>query len=154
MTNRIPAGTFLAAFLAFAVALPPAVARADGDRSLVLCYPGGNVKSRDAEPSAKSMVELVEKLGGFKTGSFSSRFTSKLDQCDAWMAENPPFAIVSLGWWLSHRAAGWVPLVQPRIKGSTDEVFRVLVRKGTYASLDALRGKTITGTPQIGRAHV
>jgi hypothetical protein len=149
MKHHIPMGAFLATFLAVALALSPAEVRAEGDRSLVLCYPGGNVKSRDAEPSAKSMVELVEKLGGFKAGTFSSRFTSKVDQCDTWMAENPPFAIVSLGWWLGHRDAGWVPLVQPRIKGSTDEVFRVLVRKGTYASLDDLRGKTITGTPLV-----
>lgn len=149
MTNRIMTGAVLAGFLASAVALVPADARADGDRSLVLCYPGGNVKSRDAEPSAKSMVELVEKLGDFQAGTFSSRFTSKLDQCDAWMAENPPFAIVSLGWWLAHRGDGWVPLVQPRIKGSTDEVFRVMVRKGTFKSLDELRGKMVTGTPLV-----
>ncbi len=146
MTNRFT-GTAVLALLAFMAALPSTEARADASRLLVLCYPGGNVKSRDAEPSAKAMVELVEQLGEFKAGTFSSKFTSKTDQCDTWMAQKPPFAIVSLGWWLAHRTEGWIPLVQPKIKGSTDEVYRVMVRKGTFKSLDDLRGKTITGTP-------
>ncbi|HOI11230.1 MAG TPA: PhnD/SsuA/transferrin family substrate-binding protein [Myxococcota bacterium] len=142
------ATTFLLA-LGLATALPAAPAQAGEPRFLVLCYPGGNVKTRDAEPSAKSMIELVEKLGGWPAGTFSSRFTSKVSECDAWMGEKPPFAIVSLGWWLAHAGDGLVPLVQPKIKGATDEVFRVMVRKGTYKSLDDLRGKTVTGTPLV-----
>ncbi|HOE82646.1 MAG TPA: PhnD/SsuA/transferrin family substrate-binding protein [Myxococcota bacterium] len=124
-------------------------ASAQETRQLVLCYPGGNIKAKDAEPSAKAMVELVEKLGGWKAGTFSSKFTSKISECDKFLAEKPPFAIVSLGWWLGHRGDNLIPLAQPKIQGSTDEIFRVMVRKGTYKSLDELKGKLVTGTPLI-----
>jgi len=148
MTKRIIQGMFLTMTIAL-LASAPADARAEGTRDLVLCYPGGNVKTRDAEPSAKSMIELVEKLGDWKTGTFATRFTSKTSECDAWMAENPPFAFVSLGWWLAHKDDGLMPLVQPKIKGSTDEIYRVMVRKGSYKSMDDLRGKRVTGTPLV-----
>ena len=124
-------------------------ASAQDTRQLVLCYPGGNIKAKDAEPSAKAMVELVEKLGGWKAGTFSSKFTSKISECDKFLAEKPPFAIVSLRWWLRHRGDNLIPLTQPKIQGSTDEIFRVMVRKGTYKSLDELKGKVVTGTPLI-----
>lgn len=149
MTQHRIAWTVLVAIVALALPMLASQARADSPRYLVLCYPGGNVKTRDAEPSAKAMVELVEKLGGWSAGSFSSRFTSKVTECDSWMGEKPPFAIVSLGWWLAHQGDTLTPLVQPKIKGATDEIYRVIVRKGTFKSLDDLRGKTLTGTPLV-----
>lgn len=149
MTRHHIAWTVLVTIVGLVLPMASSRARADSPRYLVLCYPGGNVKTRDAEPSAKAMVELVEKLGGWSAGTFSSRFTSKVAECDAWMAERPPFAIVSLGWWLTHQGDTLTPLVQPKIKGATDEIYRVIVRKGTFKSMDDLRGKTLTGTPLV-----
>lgn len=118
-------------------------------RSLVLCYPGGGVKARDAQPSTEKMLRLVEQLGGWKTGTFESFFTSRADECERWMVEKKPdFAIVTLGYWLDHGAAdGWEPLVQPKVHGKTTEVFRVVVRKGTYRDLEGLQGRSLGGTP-------
>jgi len=117
-------------------------------RALVLCYPGGGVKTRDAQPSTEKMLRLVEQMGGWKTGTFESFFTSKADECDRWVAEKKPdFAIVSLGFWLDHGAAErWIPLVQPKVHGKTTEVFRVVVRKGTYRDLEGLKGRSLGGT--------
>lgn len=118
-------------------------------RSLVLCYPGGGVKARDAQPSTEKMLRLVERLGGWKAGTFESFFTAKGDECERWMAEKKPdFAIVTLGYWLDHGSSdGWEPLVQPKVQGKTTEVFRVVVRKGTYRDLDGLKGRSLGGTP-------
>jgi hypothetical protein len=113
---------------------------------LVLCYPGGSVKSKDAEPSAQAMLRLVEKLGDWAADTFDSRFTSKASECEKWMADKPPFAIVSLGYYLSRGKSPLEPLVQPKILGKTTDTWRVMARKGTYASLDQIKGKTLGGT--------
>jgi hypothetical protein len=38
-----------------------------------------------------------------------------------------------------------IPLVQPRIKGSSSDIYRVLVRKGAFASIEELKGKMLGG---------
>ena len=78
-------------------------ASAQDTRQLVLCYPGGNIKAKDAEPSAKAMVELVEKLGGWKAGTFSSKFTSKTQNAINSLLKSHPLQSF-LGWWLDTEA--------------------------------------------------
>lgn len=109
----------------------------------VICYPGGSVKARDAEPAARQMLRALERMGGWPEGSFDSRFTTDAKECERLLAGRPPFAIVSLGEYLAH--PGLVPLVQPEIQGRTTDTWRVLVRKGTFRSLDDLKGKTLGG---------
>lgn len=139
------------AALLFTVAL---LAGASADaKTLVLCYPGGNVKERDAKPATEQMLRVVEKMAGWAQGSYTAEFTSDMTKCDALMAKNPEFAIVSLGYLLSNESK-ILPVVQPKMSGKTTETFRVLVRKGAFTSMEALKGKKISGTPLAETAFV
>lgn len=122
-------------------------------KTLVLCYPGGNVKERDAKPATEQMLRVVEKMAGWTPGSYSAEFTSDMTKCADLMAKNPEYAIVSLGYLLSNESS-ITPVVQPKMSGKTTETFRVLVKKGAFTSMDAIKGKKITGTPLAEPAFV
>jgi hypothetical protein len=115
---------------------------------IVVCYPGGSVNAKDANGAMSSMLRVVERVGQWQENSFNSLFTTKSDECRKQIAEkNPKFAITSLGLYLELRNQhNLVPVVQPRIKGSTSERYRVMVQKDKYKSLDELKGKTLGGT--------
>lgn len=136
----------------FTVAVLMVGASADA-KTLVLCYPGGTVKERDAKPATEQMLRVMEKMAGWPTGDFKAEFTSDMSKCDQLMASNPEFAIVSLGYMLSHEDS-LMAVVQPKMAGKTTETFRVLVRKGAFASMDALKGKKLTGTPLAEPAFI
>lgn len=115
---------------------------------IVVCYPGGSVNSKDANGAMSSMLRVVERVGQWQENSFSSLFTAKADECRKEMtAKNPKFAITSLGLYLELRSQhNLVPVVQPKIKGSSNERYRVMVQKDKYKSLADLKGKTLGGT--------
>jgi ABC-type phosphate/phosphonate transport system substrate-binding protein len=96
-----------------------------------------------------SMLRVVERVGQWQANSFNSLFTVKSDECRKQIAEKKPkFAITSLGLYLELRSQhNLVPVVQPKIKGSTSERYRVMAQKGKYKSLDELKGKSLGGTP-------
>lgn len=115
---------------------------------LVVCYPGGPVNAKDANGAMNAMLRVVERVGQWQPDSFASLFTTKLDECRRQMAEKKPkFAITSLGLYLELRGQNHLmPLVQPKIKGRSEEQYRVVVQQGKFASLDELKGKTLGGT--------
>ena len=115
---------------------------------IVVCYPGGSVNVKDANGAMSSMLRVVERVGQWQENSFNSLFTNKSDECRKQLAEkNPKFAITSLGLYLElHTQHNLVPVVQPKIKGSASERYRVMVQKDKYKSLDELKGKTLGGT--------
>jgi ABC-type phosphate/phosphonate transport system substrate-binding protein len=115
---------------------------------IVVCYPGGSVNAKDANGAMSAMLRVVERVGQWPANSFNSLFTTKSDDCKKQIAEkNPKFAITSLGLYLELRSQNnLVPVVQPKIKGSTSERYRVMTQKDKYKSLDELKGKTLGGT--------
>src|SRR5664280_2087217 len=127
---------------------PLAANAAPNPEMIVVCYPGGSVNAKDANGAMSSMLRVVERVGQWSANSFNSLFTTKLDECRKQMTEkNPKFAITSLGLYLELRSQhNLVPVVQPKIKGSTSEHYRVMAQKGKFKSLDELKGKTLGGT--------
>ena len=115
---------------------------------IVVCYPGGSVNVKDANGAMSSMLRVVERVGQWPENNFNSLFTAKSDECRKQMAEkNPKFAITSLGLYLELRTNhNLVPVVQPKIKGSTTERYRVMAQKDKYKSMEELKGKTLGGT--------
>ncbi len=115
---------------------------------IVVCYPGGAVNAADARAAMDAMLRVVERVGQWRENSFTSFFTAYADECKKLMGEKKPrFAITSLGLFLELRAEhDLVPVVQPRIQGSSTERHRVMVRKGKYNGLEDLKGKSLGGT--------
>lgn len=115
---------------------------------IVVCYPGGPVNEADANAAMESMLRVVERVGQWKEHSLSSEFTAKADECRKLLADRKPaFAITSLGLFLEQRASHHlVPVVQPRMKGSTSERYQLVANKGRFENLDATKGKLLGGT--------
>lgn len=134
--------------LAFVLAIGLSAQAHAAERFHVLvCYPGGgNIDARQAQPAMQKMLGVIETLGGWPSGTFGSSFTSSVDECLKLLANKPALMIGSLGIFLEQREAHHlIPLAQPKVEGSTTEVFRLLVKKGGPSSLEALRGKTLGG---------
>ena len=115
--------------------------------TVLICYAGGTVQSQDAEAATASMLRVVEEAGNWPAGAMTGLFISEVKECGMRLGEQKtPFAITTLGTLLAHRQKlGLISLAQPVIDGSSTERYRIMVRKGTYASLEALKGKTVGG---------
>lgn len=115
---------------------------------LLVCYPGGPVNENDANSAMASMLRVVERLGQWPANSFTSLFTAKADECRKLLADKQPgFAITSLGLYLEQREAQHLtPLLQPVIKGVSDERYRIVAQPGKFKTLDDLKGKSLGGT--------
>lgn len=122
--------------------------RAQAAQTILVCYPGGPVDAAEAGNALSSMLRVVERVGQWKSGTFESAFTSRADECRKLLAERKPaFAITSLGLYLELASRHHlVPVVQPRIKGQTAERYRIMIKKGAFADLAALQGKTLGGS--------
>jgi hypothetical protein len=123
-------------------------ASAADPKPILVCYPGGPVKATDANNAMGSMLRVVEKVGQWPSGSFTSLFTAKASECKQILAEKKPgFTILSLGLYLELRNQyHLVPIAQPKIKGMSNERYRILVKQGTFKSVAELKGKTLGGT--------
>ena len=115
--------------------------------NILICYPGGSVRAKDAKPAMDSMIGVIESIGGWSKGTITTHFTAKINQCRKLLQEkNPEFAILSLGLYLeNYKKHNLAPLTQPKIDNSTTDTYRLLIRKGTFKSLEDLKGKTISG---------
>lgn len=115
--------------------------------TVLICYPGGAVQSQDAEAVTESMLRVVEEAGNWPAGSMTGLFTSAINECGTHLDEQkPPFAITTLGTFLAYREKlDLIPLAQPVIDGSSAERYRIMVRKGMFNSLQALKGKAVGG---------
>lgn len=145
MSRTVLAATVVTATLAGGLAGGEPLA---SGRPIVICYTTGSVSARDALPAIETMIRVLERLGGWPEGTYRGRFTDDARECERLVAsENPHFVIPSLGFYLRHRKGdGLIPVAQPRVRGLDREVLRVLVRRGSFASLDALKGRTLGGT--------
>jgi hypothetical protein len=128
--------------------LIPATSLAADTANLVICYPGGPVSAKEANTAIASMLRIIERLGQWQANSLNGTFTSKLDECRQQIHDQKlQFAITSQGLFLElHSTHDWVPLVQPNVKGQSNERYRVIVQQGKFQSFDALKGKTLGGT--------
>ena len=127
----------------------PTHANANADPApIVVCYPGGPVSEAEANSAMGAMLRVVERVGEWPANTFTSYFTAQVDECRNLLdTKQPPFAITSLGLFLEQRQSHHLlPIVQPRMKGSTSERYRVMVQKDKYTDLDSLKGKTMGGT--------
>jgi hypothetical protein len=118
--------------------------------SVLICYPASAVSARDSEPALKEMVQVIESIGGWTPGTVQTTFTTRFSECQKKLASlQPAFAILPLGLYLHQRAEHQLlPLVQPIIGGRTSETYQVVVRKGSFKSLEQLKGRKL-GSPWL-----
>lgn len=115
---------------------------------VLVCYTVGSVAAKDAKPAVEKMVHVIERLAHWEEGTWSGIFTDDFQKCNALMAsEKPKLVIPPLGLYLRQRKEkGLVPISIPLIHGQSSETFRLVVRKGTFRSVEEMRGAKIGGT--------
>jgi hypothetical protein len=116
---------------------------------VLVCYPGGPVSENDARASMDAMLRVIERLGQWPAQQFASFFSSSLSECKQLFDDKRPgFSILSLGLYLERREKyDLVPLARPQIKGENSERFRVMAQAGKFDNINALKGKSLGGTP-------
>ncbi|QFY44993.1 phosphate/phosphite/phosphonate ABC transporter substrate-binding protein [Candidatus Methylospira mobilis] len=95
------------------------------------------------------MLRVIERLGQWPAQQFTSLFSSSLSECKQLFDDKRPgFSILSLGLYLERREKyDLIPLVRPRINGESSERYRVMAQPGKFDGIDALKGKSLGGTP-------
>jgi hypothetical protein len=116
---------------------------------IVVCYPGGPIKDQEANNAMGSMLRVVEKVGQWSKGNFDSIFTTKAEECKKLIREKKPaFSIMSLGLFLELKdQEQLLPIIQPKIKGKSTEIYRLMIQKGKYKTIQDLKDKSLSGTP-------
>ncbi|MEE8381463.1 MAG: PhnD/SsuA/transferrin family substrate-binding protein [Thermodesulfobacteriota bacterium] len=115
--------------------------------NVLVCYPGGSIRTQDAQSAMGSMLRALEETGGWTAGTMKGLFATEINDCTKILSDQKPqFAITTLGIFLESREKlNLIPLVQPRIKGSSSDIYRIVVRQGTFKSIEELKGKTLGG---------
>jgi hypothetical protein len=120
--------------------LLPAVASAE---ALVICHVGGPGSTAQAKPVLDKFLRHVEQAGGLAAGSMTGEYHTTLAGCLAYIKSNKPlFGVFDLATYLAQqRELKLKPLAcmgKPR-----SQRYHLLVRKGSYKDLAALKGKTL-----------
>jgi len=120
----------------------------DATHRFMICQSGSITSAEEAQPYIDGFgAYLADKLG-WAEGSYQVRFENTtaggLKSLKEWA---PAFASVSLGLYLAAgQELGLKPLVMAKVNGRTSGRFRILVKKGTYGTLEELKGKSLAGT--------
>jgi len=136
---------FLLVMTLVAVWSAAASAGVSSERKFLICQAGGVTTAADAKPYIDSFGEYLAGRLGWGPDSYEVRFEtgSCLEALETW---KPGYATIPLWDFLAAESRlNLGPLVFARVRGGTTTTYRILVRKGAYPSLKALRGKVLTG---------
>jgi len=116
----------------------PGHAQAD---PLILCNVGGLGNTEQARDPINKFLRHLEKSVGIKANSMTGEYHTKLDACLKYVKESKPsLGVVDLATYLSQREAlKLVPLAH--MGGKAAKRYHVVVRKGEFKDLAALKGK-------------
>lgn len=124
-----------------------ASARADvsSERRFLICQAGSVATADDAKPYVDGFGKYLAKKLGWGADTWEVRFETGncLGTLETW---KPAYATIPLGDFLAAETRlGLKPLVLAKVRGKITTRYRLLVKKGTCAGLDALKGKILTG---------
>ena len=134
--------------LVAALAAPgPAAAKA-ARVALVIVNPGGPDGGAEGDKLATQLADHLAAAAGIEANELEGAYFGQLAPAVAYLKRHPDaFVLGGLGIYLAQRQAlRLVPLARLVGGSGAAEEFSVLVRKGRYASLQDLRGKTLLGS--------
>jgi ABC-type phosphate/phosphonate transport system substrate-binding protein len=116
-----------------------------GPKDLVICIPGGAGSSGAATTYMAPFFKRIETLAGWPNGSIQGSYQPDYASCTSQLGSRKPgFAVVSLGVYLEQRSAfGMQVIGQVDMFAGAGSHLYLVVKKGSYASLDALKGKKL-----------
>lgn len=122
----------------------PAPASA-GPRDFAICLPLGEGSSALANRYLPPFFRHVEKRMGWPTGSMKGKYFTSISACARYVSsKSPGFGLLSQGLYLERRRS-WKLRVLGRVDmpRGAGTCLHLVVRKGSYASLNDLQGKKL-----------
>ncbi|MCX6348117.1 MAG: hypothetical protein NTV79_01235 [Candidatus Aureabacteria bacterium] len=132
------------------LAVPPAVAAApSGADSLdvVIVFPGAPDLEKEAGKFVVQLTALIAREAGVDPSALHGHFFGSAPSALEYLGSHrDSFIIASLGFFLSHRdSLKLQPLASVEMTAGPNDRYFLVIRKGKYASLDDLKGKTLAG---------
>ncbi len=117
------------------------------ERVVVICQTGSVTSPEEAQPYIDGFGKYLAGKAGWAPGSYRIQFeNSREGGLKALDDTKVAYGTLSLGIFLQGEAKyRFKPLVLARVGGKTSTKYRVLVKKGSYKTLDELKGKVLTG---------
>ncbi len=121
----------------------------------MIVTPPGVELGRDGARYVDELVAIVSRAMGLNPGELKgSAFGDSEAAARAIAAHQDCFVLGSIGFYAAHRASlSLSPLLALQRADNAPERYRVIVKKGRYDSLDALKGKTLAGSPLFESAR-
>lgn len=145
--------TAAAAALAVVCVMQPRMIFAESTTvHMVIVFPGGpDVEGEGTRIIGQFLGSVAQQAGVDTNHLAGAYFTSAADAVAYVTAHPDAFIMGSLSFFLANRQAmKLVPLARVVFPEDTEECYRLLVKRGSYASLAELRGKTISGNTLFG----
>lgn len=119
-----------------------------GAVALAIVNPGGPDAGAEGDKLARELAAHLGDAAGLDGVELEAAYFTTNEAAAAYVRKHKDgFVLGGLGFFLSQRKSlKLVPLARLAGKSGDREEFAVVVRKGRYASLDSLRGKTLTGS--------
>lgn len=111
--------------------------------ALAICHDGGPGSTKQAAKAVETFLRHTEATAGLAAGSLTGEYHTKRKSCDAYIRANAPSLVVlDLA---THLARASTTKLEPigHLGNPKSVTWHVVVRKGSYADLNALAGKTI-----------
>ncbi len=132
----------------------PGQAEVSSERKFLICQASGVTTAEDAKPYIDGFGKYLADRLGWDVATFEVRFETGncLKILETW---KPAYATIPLWDFLAAEARlKMEPLVFAKVGGETSTKYRLMVKKGAYASLDALKGKILTGNMVADAAYL
>ena len=123
----------------------PARAEVSSERRFLICQASGVTTAEDAKPYIDGFGKFLAGRLGWAADTYEVRFETGdcLKALETW---KPSYATIPLWDFLAAETRlKMEPLVFAKVGGKTSTVYRVLVKKGVFSSIEALKSKTLTG---------
>ncbi len=124
------------------------------ERKFLICQASGVTTADDAKPYIDGFGKYLAKRLGWGADTYEVRFETGdcLQIMETW---KPSYATIPLWDFLAAEGAlKMAPLVFAKVGGETSTIYRLLVKKGTFSSVDALKGKILSGNMVADAAYL
>lgn len=139
--------------LAFGLALGLTVLSFAGEAAagepvrFLICQPGGPDLAKEQKVVVERLYRYLEKKTGLADGQIEGVYTNTRKDCEKALKDKPSVFFPSLPIFMEYRRAMNLEAVaQLKIDGKVRDHFYIMASKGSGLTLEALAGKTLTGT--------
>lgn len=133
--------------LGLTMLVPEGAALAGQPVRFLICQPGGPDLAKEQKVVVERLYRYLEKKTGLTEGQIEGVYTNTRKECERALKTEPTVFFPSLPIFMEYRRSMNLEAVaQLKIDGKVRDHFYIMGKKGSGLTLEALAGKTLTGT--------